>query len=446
MQVWVDYDGVQKKINVTLAPMNVGKPKIPLLSLSRDLSPIINDEVYVGFSASTGSVLSNHYVLGWSFKINGQAPELFQSQLPDLPRKEKLKSYTIALPVIIVSLVSVTIAGVVYVVKRKRNFAELLEDWELDYAPQRFKYKDLYIATKGFKDKELLGTGGFGNKRIYFRNCEYRETAPQEFSSTHGLLPAEGRASSRVRVHANGSLDKYLFGQLQATLSWSQRFRVLKGVASGLLYLHEEWEKVVVHRDVKASNVLLDRELNGRLGDFGLARLYDHGTDAQTTHVAGTIGYLAPENFRGGKPTTSTDVFAFGAFLLEVACGRKPIQPGGPTEDVLLVDWVFSHWKRGQILEARDPKLRTEYEAEELELVLKLGLLCSHSAPTARPSMRQIVQYLDGDVPLPEISASGLTFAHRDGSNVFAMTSPASVGNAFAQSSFVADSVLSAGR
>ncbi|KAB1220839.1 L-type lectin-domain containing receptor kinase IV.2 [Morella rubra] len=478
MQVWVDYDGVQKKINVTLAPMNVGKPKIPLLSLSRDLSPIINDEVYVGFSASTGSVLSNHYVLGWSFKINGQAPELFQSQLPDLPRKEeiprkeKLRSYTIALPVIIVSLVSVTIAGVVYVVKRKRNFAELLEDWELDYAPQRFKYKDLYIATKGFKDKELLGTGGFGKvyrgvlptseieiavKKVSHESRQGIREFISEIVSTgrlrhRNLVPLMGycrRKEELLLVYEympNGSLDKYLFGQLQATLSWSQRFRVLKGVASGLLYLHEEWEKVVVHRDVKASNVLLDRELNGRLGDFGLARLYDHGTDAQTTHVAGTIGYLAPENFRGGKPTTSTDVFAFGAFLLEVACGRKPIQPGGPTEDVLLVDWVFSHWKRGQILEARDPKLRTEYEAEELELVLKLGLLCSHSAPTARPSMRQIVQYLDGDVPLPEISASGLTFAHRDGSNVFAMTSPASVGNAFEQSSFVADSVLSAGR
>ncbi|KAG6771577.1 hypothetical protein POTOM_022949 [Populus tomentosa] len=186
-----------------------------------------------------------------------------------------------------------------------------------------------------------------------------------------------------------------------------------------LFYLHEEWEQVVIHRDVKASNVLLDGELNARLGDFGLARLYDHGTDPQTTHVVGTLGYLAPEHARTGKATTSTDVFAFGAFLLEVASGRRPLQP---TEDIILVDWVFSRWLGGEILEARDPNLGTEYIGEEMELVLKLGLMCSHSKPAARPSMRQVVQFLEGNVPLPDISplclsASGLTFSHREASS-----------------------------
>ena len=139
---------------------------------------------------------------------------------------------------------------------------------------------------------------------------------------------------------SNGSLDKYLFNQPHVTLSWSQRFQVIKGAASGLLYLHEGWDQVVIHRDVKASNVLLDGKLNGRLGDFGLARLYDHRTDPQTTHVVGTLGYLALEHTRSGKAITSTDVYAFGAFMLEVACGRRPIQAN---EDSILVDWVFSH-------------------------------------------------------------------------------------------------------
>uniref|UniRef100_A0A7N2M509 non-specific serine/threonine protein kinase n=1 Tax=Quercus lobata TaxID=97700 RepID=A0A7N2M509_QUELO len=223
---------------------------------------------------------------------------------------------------------------------------------------------------------------------------------------------------------SNGSLDKYLFDQPQVTLSWSQRFHVIKGVASGLFYLHEGWDQVVIHRDVKASNVLLDGELNGRLGDFGLARLYDHGTDPQTTYVVGTLGYLAPEHTRSGKATTSTDVFAFGAFMLEVACGRRPIQAYGPSENSIFVDWVFSHLSRGKIMEARDPKFGTNYVAEELQLVLKLGLLCSHSEAAARPSMRQVVQYLEGDVPFPDLtslglSSTGLTFAHRDGSMIF---------------------------
>lgn len=247
----------------------------------------------------------------------------------------------------------------------------------------------------------------------------------------------------------NGSLDKYLYDQPEVTLNWNQRFRVIKGVAAGLFYLHEEWEQVVIHRDVKASNVLLDGELNGRLGDFGLARLYDHGTDPQTTHIVGTLGYLAPEHTRTGRATTSTDVFAFGAFLLEVACGKRPIEIQG-TEDVILVDWVFSCWSRSNILEARDQSFGTEFVAEEVELVLKLGLLCSHSEPKARPSMRQVIQYLAGDVTLPELSllgfsSSGLTFAHHEGFDDYAMSYQSSLGKGFSRSSYVAESALLSG-
>jgi len=168
MQVWVEYDGVEKQINVTLAPFNVGKPKIPLLSLLCDLSPIIKDNMYVGFTSSTGSVLTAHYVLGWDFKVKGQAPKLVLSQLPKLPRIlggnriERSKLLTIGLPVTFVSLVLVAISGGIYVIRRKRKFEELLEDWELDYGPQRFKNKDLFVATKGFREKEVLGRGGFG--------------------------------------------------------------------------------------------------------------------------------------------------------------------------------------------------------------------------------------------------------------------------------------------
>nr|XP_023875361.1 L-type lectin-domain containing receptor kinase IV.1-like [Quercus suber] len=422
MQVWVEYDGVKKQLNVTLAPIDVGKPKLPLLSLSRDLSPIINKTMYVGFSSATGSLLASHYILGWSFKMNGKAQELALSQLPKLPRgKERSKLLTIGLPVILVSLVLVAISGATYVIKRKRKFAELVEDWEVDYGPHRFKYKDLYIATKGFSDKELLGSGGFGQvykgvlatskieiavKKISHESRQGMREFVAEIVSIgrlrhRNLVPLLGycrRKGELLLVYdymSNGSLDKYLFNQPQVTLSWSQRFQVIKGVASGLLYLHEGWDQVVIHRDVKASNVLLDGELNGRLGDFGLARLYDHGTDPQTTHVVGTLGYLAPEHTRSGKATTGTDVYAFGAFMLEVACGRRPIQANGPSEDSILVDWVFSHLSRGEIMEARDPNYGTNYVAKELELVLKLGLMCSHSEAAARPSMRQVVQYLE---------------------------------------------------
>jgi hypothetical protein len=145
-------------------------------------------------------------------------------------------------------------------------------------------------------------------------------------------------------------------------------------------------------------------------------------------------------------------VFAFGAFLLEVVCGRRPIEPREEADDVLLLDWVFSHWNRGEILAARDVNLGADYVAEEVELVLKLGLLCSHSEPAARPSMRQVMQFLEGDFPLPELSslglcASGLTFAdgREDGFSNFAMSYPSS-GDRFTQSSFATESLLSGGR
>lgn len=136
----------------------------------------------------------------------------------------------------------------------------------------------------------------------------------------------------------NGSLDTPLFNRKDNfVLSWARRFDIIKGIGAGLLYLHEEWEQVVIHRDVKSSNVLIDAEMNARLGDFGLARLYDHGTASHTTNVVGTIGYIAPELARNGKASTSTDVFAFGVLLLEIATGRRPTDSG----NFFLVDWVM---------------------------------------------------------------------------------------------------------
>ncbi|CDP14364.1 unnamed protein product [Coffea canephora] len=472
MQVWIDYDGTAKHISVTLAPIYAGKPNKPLLSLPNDLSPVLNEIMYIGFSSSTGSVPTSHCLLGWSFKMNGVAQELDLSQLPKLPRvgpKKRSKVLTIGLPIILIASLSIAISGVIYRVRIKTKFAEVLEDWEHEYGPHRFKYKDLCIATKGFRDKGLLGSGGFGKvyhgilpssklevavKRVSHESRQGMKQFVAEIVSIgrlrhRNLVPLLGycrRKDELLLVYEympNGSLDRFLYEQHENTLNWSQRFRVIRGVASGLFYLHEGWEQIVIHRDVKASNVLLDSELNGRLGDFGLARLYDHGV--------GTLGYLAPEHTRTGKATTKTDVYAFGAFLLEVVCGRRPTEPHPPTEDAILVDWVFSCWNKGQILEAVDPNMGLDYVKEEVELVMKLGLLCSQSEPTARPSMRQVVLYLDSALALPDllslgISTTGLSFACHEGFSDFKLSYPSSMDKPFSHtSSSVAESLLSAG-
>ncbi|KAK6120340.1 hypothetical protein DH2020_046031 [Rehmannia glutinosa] len=476
MQVWIEYDGVSELINVTLAPIEVTKPSVPLISLRYNISPVINRIMYVGFSSAP--LLTSHYVLGWSFEINGVVSRpLDLSRLPKLPRigpKKQSKILTIGLPLI--SIVSLLICAfcAAYYVRRKWKFAEVLEGWELDYIPHRFMYKDLYIATKGFKDKELLGTGGFGKvyrgvmpnsrievavKRVSHESRQGMKEFVAEIVSIgrmrhRNLVPLLGycrRKGKLLLVYEympNGSLDKYLHDQNpKFALTWDQRYRVIKGVASGLLYLHEEWEQVVIHRDIKASNVLLDGEFKARLGDFGLARLYDHGSDPQTTHVVGTLGYLAPEHTRTGKATTGTDVYAFGAFLLEVACGRRPVEPKA-SENAVLVEWVFSLWSKGEILGVVDPNLGGDYSEEEVELVLKLGLLCSHSRPEIRPEMRQIVRYLEGVVDFPELSslfsANEVAFAYNEGFDDFNVSYPSST--LVTGSSYVSNSLISSGR
>ncbi|XP_043691937.1 L-type lectin-domain containing receptor kinase IV.2-like [Telopea speciosissima] len=480
MQVWVNYDGVHKYLNVSIAPIGDPKPA-PLLSRSLDLFPVMKETMFVGFSSATGSVLTSHCVLGWSFKVNGQAEDLNLSQLPKLPKrgpKKRSPLMTIGLPVIAVVLVLVSVFGIQSIVKRKRKFAEVLEEWELDYGPHRFKYKDLYMATNGFKQKELLGIGGFGRvyrgvlpsskievavKKVSHESRQGMKEFVAEIVSIGqlrhrnlvtllGYCRRKGELLLVYEFMPNGSLDKYLFDPFMPVLDWVQRFRIIRGVASALFYLHEEWEQVVIHRDVKSSNVLLDGEMNARLGDFGLARLYDHGSDPQTTHIVGTLGYLAPELSRTGKANPSTDVFAFGAFILEVACGRRPIEPIASAEDLVLVDRVFSCWSRGMVLDTVDPKLGINYAAKEMELVLELGLLCSNCIPTGRPTMRQVVQYLEGELPLPELSTlslnvGGVTYVGSDqGFDDFAMSYPSSLGKRSTQSTSVSESILSGGR
>ncbi|KAL4610611.1 hypothetical protein ACB092_08G063300 [Castanea dentata] len=477
MHLWIDYDEAEKLLNVTLAPAGIPKPNQPLMSKPIDLSQYLLESMYVGFSAATGTLVpSNHYVLGWSFNKRGQAQSLDVSKLPSLPRQRKAKRISglmIIVLLIAVALVLITITGTAYNSRRKK-FEEVREDWEKEYGPHRFTYKNLYKATKGFSDKELLGAGGFGKVYRGILPSSNTQIAVKKVShdSKQGMkefvaeIISMGRLRHRNLVQLlgycrrrgelllvydympNGSLDKFLYSNEKPNLNWIQRFRILKGVASGLLYLHEEWEQVVLHRDVKASNVLLDAELNGRLGDFGLARLYDHGTNPQTTHVVGTVGYLAPELTRTGRATTCTDVFSFGAFMLEVACGRRPIELQGLPEEVVLVDYVFLCWGKGAILDASDPRLEGNYVVEEMELVLKLGLFCSHLLPEARPSMRQVVQFLDGNAKLPELPNDKACFGTSTSNEVsdFLLSFPSTFSIASAPSCSSIDSILRSGR
>jgi serine/threonine protein kinase len=440
MRAWVDYDGDATRIDVTLAPVGTERPKKPLVSATVDLSTVIvADVAYVGFSSSTGRLSTLHYVLGWSFAVGGPAPAIDMARLPPLPDRRNSgsrssKTLVIALPVAVgaLAIIAMVVACVLLVVRRRYRYIELREDWEIEFGAHRLPYKDLFDATDGFKDKNLLGVGGFGKvykgvlptsgmevavKRMWHES----EQGMKEFVAEVATI---GRLRHRNLVQLlgycrlkdqlllvydympNGSLEKHLYthDENSPVLNWAQRLQVIKGVASGLLYIHEEWEQVVIHRDVKASNVLLDGEMNARLGDFGLARLHSHDAELlHTTVVAGTFGYIAPELALTGKASPLTDVFAFGAFLLEVVTGRRPVEDTVDGDRLLLVDWVFEHWRKDQsLIEVVDPRIQGDYDVNELSLTLRVGLLCSHPLPSVRPSMRTVMQYLAGDMPLPE--------------------------------------------
>ncbi|KMZ67851.1 hypothetical protein ZOSMA_256G00070 [Zostera marina] len=436
MQVWVDYDAESTQMDVTMSRFGTVKPKKPLISVPVNLSRFFSEtDMYVGFSSTTGPFLSSHYVLGWSFQIEGKS-ELVFSRVPSLPSSRGPGPFlTICLP-IISSVTFLSLVGfALFVVMTKMKFSELKEDWEKDYGTSRFSYKVLYEATNGFVQGNFLGSGGFGSVYGGFLPTSKTKVAVKRVSheSRQGIkefvaeIVSIGRARHRNLVQllgysrrkrelllvyeymSNGSLDKFLFDQSSpVTLDWYQRFRIIKGVSAGLFYLHYEWEQVVIHRDIKASNVLLDSDMNGRLGDFGLARLYDHGSDPHTTHVVGTTGYVAPELFKTCKATKSTDVFSFGIFLLEVVTGRRPLDPSFAAEEMILTEWVLEAWKRDEIGLCVDPKIgnssNDELVAEEIDMVLKLGLLCSHRLESVRPNMRHVIQLLNGDIRLPKMS------------------------------------------
>ena len=198
----------------------------------------------------------------------------------------------------------------------------------------------------------------------------------------------------------NGSLNSLLYDQHRLLL-WPKRYEIVINLANALCYLHAENEhnKNVVHRDIKPDNVLLDSSLNAKLSDFGLARLVDHGLSANTTNACGSWGYVAPELFNEdgrSKPSTQSDIYSFGVVLLEIACGRRPV-------DLDLVRFVWEHYGRNELLQAADERLRSEYNAKEIECVMCVGLWCSHPVASERPTIglaRSTLMFENCDLPV----------------------------------------------
>jgi len=429
IQVWIDYEDTL--LNVTLAPLKTQKPSKPLLSITINLTAIFPDrKAFVGFSAATGSLISYQYILGWSFsRSRALLQSLDISKLPTVPhpkKPEKTSPLLIVLLIILAIIVMVVVGG--FYLYRRKKYAEVREPWEKPYGPLRYSYKSLYKATRGFNRDGRLGRGGFGE--VYKgtlpipgdiavkRLSHDAEQGMKQFvaevvtmgSLQHkNLVPLLGYCRRKgelllvSKYMEGGSVDQYLFHGDKPPLSWSQRVAILRDIASALCYLHTGASQVVLHRDIKASNVMLNGILQGFLGDFGMARFDDHGSNLSATAAVGTIGYMALELTSTGT-STRTDVYAFGAFMLEVTCGRRPFDPEMPVEKRHLVKCVCECWREGSLVNAVDTRLRGKFVPGEVEMVLKLGLLCTSIIPEARPNMEQVVQYINRHQRLPEFS------------------------------------------
>ncbi|CAM8876762.1 unnamed protein product [Rhodiola kirilowii] len=315
---------------------------------------------------------------------------------------------------------------------RYRHSKQVFFDVNDQYDPEicfghlkRYSFKELRNATDHFNSKNILGKGGFGVvykgilnngkivavKRLNDYNAiggEIQFQTEVELISLavhRNLLRLCGFCSTeneRLLVYPympNGSVASRLKDctRGQPALDWSRRKMIALGTARGLLYLHEQCDPKIIHRDVKAANILLDEDFEAVVGDFGLAKLLDHRESHVTTAVRGTVGHIAPEYLSTGQSSEKTDVFGFGILLLELITGCKALDIGkGANQKGVTLDWVKKLHKEGKLSQVVDKDLRQNYDHIELEEIIQVALLCTQFNPSHRPKMSEVLKMLEG--------------------------------------------------
>ncbi|KAA8536356.1 hypothetical protein F0562_028834 [Nyssa sinensis] len=427
-RAWIRYNSTLQILTVAFTNFINDTQVIHNFTYPINLRMHLPEWVDVGFSASTGGLAELHIVKSWEFGSNLQIDQGLE--IDQGTKKALVVGLSVGSCVLVLGL---GLVGIGLWKKRSRAnedgsvFDHSMDDeFEKDSGPKKFSYGELASATNNFAEEEKLGEGGFGGVYRGFLRESYSFIAVKKVSSRsqQGIkeYKSEVKIISRLRHRnlvqligwchekgafllvyefmSNGSLDSHLFNG-KSLLNWVMRYRIAQALGSVLLYLHEEWEQCVVHRDIKSSNVMLDSNFNAKLGDFGLARLVDHEQGSQTTAIAGTLGYLAPECFTTGKASKKSDVYSFGIVALEIACGRKAIDPNAPESQKTMVEWVWNLYGMGKLLEAADPKLGANFDEEQMERLMIVGLWCANPRYTDRPSIRQATRVLHSESSLP---------------------------------------------
>ncbi|KAK1413905.1 hypothetical protein QVD17_29642 [Tagetes erecta] len=303
----------------------------------------------------------------------------------------------------------------------------------LGFSKSTFTYEELAMATDGFAEANLLGQGGFGYvHRGVLPNG--KEVAVKQLKTGSGQGEREFQAEVEIisRVHhkhlvslvgycmtgaqrllvyefvPNNTLEFHLHGKNRPVMEFPTRLRIALGAAKGLAYLHEDCHPKIIHRDIKAANILLDFHFEAKVADFGLAKITSDVATHVSTRVMGTFGYLAPEYASSGKLTDKSDVFSFGVMLLELITGRRPVDSAQTFMDDSLVDWARPLLNRatddGNFDSIVDSRLQKEYNHNEMARMVSCAAACVRHSARRRPRMSQVVRALEGDVSLSDLN------------------------------------------
>ncbi|PQP96912.1 putative leucine-rich repeat receptor-like serine/threonine-protein kinase [Prunus yedoensis var. nudiflora] len=293
----------------------------------------------------------------------------------------------------------------------------------VDLQTGKFTFRQLKDATNNFDKANKIGEGGFGSvykgllsdgtviavKQLSSKSKQ----GNREFVNEIGMISAlqhphlvklhgcciEGNQLLLVYEYMeNNNLARALFGpeESQLKLDWPTRHKICVGIARGLAYLHEESRLKVVHRDIKATNVLLDKNLTPKISDFGLAKLDEEDKTHISTRIAGTYGYMAPEYAMRGYLTDKADVYSFGILVLEIASGRNNTGYRSEEESLYLLDWAHLLKEQGNLMDLVDPRLGSDFNKEEMMRTINVALLCCNATSTIRPTMSSVVSMLEG--------------------------------------------------
>ncbi|XP_075478534.1 L-type lectin-domain containing receptor kinase IX.1-like [Primulina tabacum] len=431
-EAWISYSGSSKILSVNFTNFLNNTITLGSLSTVIDLRDVMPEKVMFGFSGATGAYFERNTVKSWDFSSN--------LTIEDGKRKKKRGGRELAIGLGVGLPILILVLGFVGCFLKKKKYNKESRDthtyaidpsmdneFQRGTGAKKFLYAELSRGTNHFAEELKLGEGGFGGVyRCFLKETNSYVAVKRVSSGSHQGLKeyaSEVKIISQLRHRnlvqligwchergelllvyehlPNGSLYSNIFKH-NSVLTWEVRYKIAQGLASALLYLHEEWDQCVVHRDIKSSNIMLDSNFNAKLGDFGLARLVDHDKGSQTTIVAGTRGYMAPEYVISGRASKESDVYSFGVVLLEITCGKKAIEARSQENNiVVLVEWVWKLYGAGKILEAVDQDLVIKQNGEEMERLLVVGLWCVHPDNRHRPTIRQAMNVMNFEAQLP---------------------------------------------